>query len=355
MTNNERISANNEELRGILDTVQDLPDAGGGYDEGYEAGYGEGFNYGRDEGYETGYMEGRDEGMDEGYARGKQAEYDAFWDAYQQNGARRDYSRAFSGIGWTKEAFRPKYDIIAAGTCQLMFADSFGYNTPGWDLAAHLEECGVTLDFSKATYITGPFSYTNFTRIGVCDFSSATTFSGMFTYSDKLVTIDKIIMPKTQTSGNLHWFGNCSKLENVTFEGEIMLDGLNMTYSPNLTHASLMSIINALKDYSGTGITRTVALGDANAAKLSDAEYLIAVNKGWTVVPARTIATDFVMCENCQLAKDDPDGTLYGSECPECGGCMLNLICSECGAKADSAEDIYNASDCCMEGIYVPG
>lgn len=355
MTNNERISANNEELRGILDTVQDLPDSGGVYDEGYEAGYGEGFNYGSDEGYESGYMEGRDEGMDEGFARGKQAEYDAFWDACQQNGTRRNYNRAFTGIGWTKENFRPKYDIIPTSTCQLLFADSYNGDVPAWDLAANLEECGATLDLSQATDVSYAFNYTNFTRIGVCDFSSATYFASVFGTNYKLVTIDKIIMPKKQTSGNLGWFGNSSGLENVTFEGEIMLDGMNMSSCTKLTHASLMSIINALKDYSGTGITRTVTLGDANAAKLSDAEYLIAVNKGWTVVPARTIATDFVICENCQLAKDDPDGTLYGSECPECGGCMLHLICSECGAKADSAEDIYDASDCCMDGVYVPG
>lgn len=230
--------------------------------------------------YKPGEMAG---GVGAVYEAGKKSEHDAFWDAMQQNGARRDYSRAFGGIGWTKENFCPKYDIIATGICQLLFADSYNGNVPAWDLAARLEECGVTLDLSQATFLANPFSYTNFSRIGVCDFSSATTFSGIFNTNYKLVTIDKIIMPKNQTSGNLHWFNSCSSLENVTFEGEIMLDGMNLSSSTNLTHDSLMSIINHLKNYSGTGTTRTVTLGATNLAKLTAAEKQIATGKGWTL------------------------------------------------------------------------
>ena len=42
---------------------------------------------------------------------GKKSEYDAFWDAYQQNGNRRNYAFAFSGQAWGCNAFKPKYPI----------------------------------------------------------------------------------------------------------------------------------------------------------------------------------------------------------------------------------------------------
>ena len=46
----------------------------------------------------------------------------------------------------------------------------------------------------------------------------------------------------------------------------------------------LNSIINALKDYSGSGKTYTCTLGATNLAKLTDAEKAIATEKGWTLV-----------------------------------------------------------------------
>ena len=45
-----------------------------------------------------------DEGTyNDGYVNGVQAEHVRFWSGYQDNGNRTDYSRAFSGKGWTDE------------------------------------------------------------------------------------------------------------------------------------------------------------------------------------------------------------------------------------------------------------
>lgn len=57
---------------------------------------------------------------------------------------------------------------------------------------------------------------------------------------------------------------------------------LDISYLDQLTHGSLMVIINGLADYiSGT---RFIKLGDANLAKLTDEEKEIATSKGWTIV-----------------------------------------------------------------------
>ena len=43
------------------------------------------------------------------YDAGKQSEYDRFWDSFQQNGTRANYSFAFAGVAWTDETLQPKY------------------------------------------------------------------------------------------------------------------------------------------------------------------------------------------------------------------------------------------------------
>ena len=42
---------------------------------------------------------------------GRKAEYDAFWDEYQQNGTRTNYTAAFR-TGWNDKIFRPKYNLV---------------------------------------------------------------------------------------------------------------------------------------------------------------------------------------------------------------------------------------------------
>lgn len=281
MTNNERISANNEELRGILDTVQDLPDAGGGYDEGYEAGLiagqEEGYNSGYEEGFARGseesYEEGYRYGLEEGEAAGKRAEHDAFWDAIQNFGNETQYSYKFMGAGWTDEAFKPKYDITPAGVYQTF------YGCKITDLKGILDSQGVKLDTSKATNCTYGFSGSTITRIPTLDCRKMTSFSFPFTNCNNLTYIEKLILPDGFDLGSS--LSGLSALTSITIEGTIGAN-CNVMYTP-LSHDSLMSIISALKDYSGTGTTRTVTLGATNLAKLTDAEKAIATQKGWTL------------------------------------------------------------------------
>ena len=50
-----------------------------------------------------------------------------------------------------------------------------------------------------------------------------------------------------------------------------------------LSRDSLLSIINILKDYSGTGTSQTLTIGETALARLTDDDISIATNKGWTL------------------------------------------------------------------------
>lgn len=56
---------------------------------------------------------------------------------------------------------------------------------------------------------------------------------------------------------------------------------LNLSYSPLLTHDSLLNVINEAADV--TASPKTLTLGATNLAKLTDQEKAIATSKGWTL------------------------------------------------------------------------
>lgn len=215
------------------------------------------------------------------HQEGIQSQYDRFWDAYQANGSRTGYIAGFAGTGWTAEIFHPKYDIVAANAYNMFY--NFSYQVP-INLKQLLTEGGITLTFPKCANISGLFDTSGITDIGELDFSTATRLNctALFNYCLLLKSIEKIILPVGQTTFN-QWFRNCPALENVTFEGTINANDFNVSWSTELTHGSLMSIINCLADNSGAGTAWTVTFGAENLAKLTDAEKAMATEKGWTL------------------------------------------------------------------------
>lgn len=184
---------------------------------------------------------------DAGFETGKRAEYDRFWDAVQQNGTRTLYLCVFCGYGWRDENYNPKYPITATGNSNYLFWNC--YNITSTKVPVHLCTTGT---------------------------NNTNTFSGC----GSLVTIPLLVVAETTTFTTS--FTGCTNLVNMTIEGVI---GYNMTLSPctKLSHDSLMSVINHLKDYSGTGTSKTMTLGTTNLNKLTDAEKKIATDKGWTL------------------------------------------------------------------------
>ena len=208
-----------------------------------------------------------------GYDDGAKSEYDRFWDAFQDYGNRRDYDQAF--IMWNDEAFKPKYDIIITGYGAGPFRKS-----KITDLKGILEQQGVRFDTSKSVTLLQMFQDSSVTHIPEINATTSTNNNYLFPINS-LLTIDKFIVAETTTYSSNTFM--CENLESVIFEGVIGQNGLSLSQCTKLSHESLMSVINCLKDYSGSGSTYTCTLGTTNLAKLTDTEKAIATEKGWTL------------------------------------------------------------------------
>ena len=219
------------------------------------------------------------------YAAGVKSEYDRFWDEFQLNGTRRMYANGFCMNSWTKETFKPKYDMKPT-TSQFMFA-YWGAGGRSNDVEPiDLREISVSIDFSESTNVTSLFNGNGMiTGVGAIDTSSAPALSTMFYGAAALVTIEKLILKADGSQTFSNTFSACGKLADLAVEGTIG-QALSLSACTKLTHESLMSVIGCLKDFvaEGSGTTKTLTLGVTNLAKLTDGEKAIATEKGWTLV-----------------------------------------------------------------------
>lgn len=214
------------------------------------------------------------------YDAGKQSEYDRFWDAYQQNGQRKDYAGAFSGDGWNNDWFKPKYNMIVQGRATGMFQ----YSLFEGDLAKHLEDLGVRLDTTKATamhsFMTSAPKITRCPEINTT--SAGAAMSSLFSYCSALVTIDKMVVNAKNTFAST--FQSCFALANLTIEGEVAAS-IDLKSCP-LSKDSILSVFNALST-TKTGQTATFQKAAVNAAFTNEEwDALVATKKNWTIALA---------------------------------------------------------------------
>lgn len=191
------------------------------------------------DGYENGYNEGLE--------AGKKAEYDRFWDVYQQNGSRVDYTYAFYNRGWSDQSYNPKYDI-APTDCNGLF--SFSYIT----------DTKVVVDLSN---------------------TKKDSVSKVFYYCYWLKTIRKLIVTENVPL-DTKFFGSCPALENITFEG-VIGQNLSLVDSPLLTDASVQSVIEHLQNLTEQSAC-TLTLHADVGANLTQAQKAAITAKNWTLV-----------------------------------------------------------------------
>lgn len=218
------------------------------------------------------------EGFGRAYEAGRKDEYDSFWDMFQQYGKRTAYNYGFADWGW--EYARPKYKVMAPDD-YLCFLFSYNVNLKKVEAAY--------FDLSTNKYMNDTnMMQGNQRTFGNCSALEEVEDIGLqaayyyrtFYKCPKLHTI--AVLRFRPTSMIYDAFNSCTSLANIRIEGTIGQDGLNLQWSP-LTRESLLSVLNALQDFSGTTTTRTITLGASNKAKLTDAEIFAAQKKGWVL------------------------------------------------------------------------
>lgn len=199
--------------------------------------------------YDAGYAKGQAEGGDtdvaynEGYADGINAAYpDTLWEAYQEGGNRTDYKSAFSGEQWTDAIYKPKY-------------------------------------VPRPTAAESMYRYSLISEVNV-DFSGVSTTTYSFADCPNLQKITIVMGENTNFTARTAQ--NSTNITEIMVSGVIKKSFVVMYF--DLTRDSLLTIIDALYDLVGNGITTkgTLNLGD-NKYKLTDEEIAVATEKGWTV------------------------------------------------------------------------
>lgn len=144
----------------------------------------------------------------------------------------------------------------------------------------------IKVTTTDASYIFYDCRINNFIQI---DTSIVTRMDSMF-YAASCKNIPELDASKVNYIQGA--FINCTKLEN--FGGLLNLGkaypsttiqeryALNLSTSNNLTHDSLMNVLNKVYDISNKR-TQIINLGNTNKSKLTAEEIAIATNKGWTV------------------------------------------------------------------------
>lgn len=215
------------------------------------------------------------------YEAGQKSEYDRFWDAYQQNGTRTDYQRCFSGLAWTAETLRPKYDIRPTYGGGASMFQNCGFSG---SLKQHFENLGIKLDFSKLITLAQPFYQAVYiTEIPDIDISGCVNNCNNLFYGCTALKSAKI---KTSEAVNIatNSFTNCTALEEIRFEG-VIGNSLDIHWSTKLSMSSLNSIVVALSDtVTGQTITLpTTARQTYDDATISGAwDNLVATKTNWT-------------------------------------------------------------------------
>lgn len=191
--------------------------------------------------YDAGYSKGKSEGGGDNW-------YDTFWDAYQQNGGRKDYMQAFRGVGWRGTTFKPKHNMTVTSGNYFLYAS--GVASDPIDLIA-LEEKGLIIDFSQCTSgLEAAFSQSNsLVTVGTVDLSSFKgKLNSTFSTSRNLQKI-KLLKVNEGITTFQTVFNNCTSLTEIEFDG-VIAASINFASSP-LNKKSIVSIVEHLSTESG--------------------------------------------------------------------------------------------------------
>ena len=121
------------------------------------------------------------------------------------------------------------------------------------------------------------------TSIPQLDTSKVRNMSNMFVGCINLTSVPRLDATSLTSASKMFGTAGYGALKELTTFGG--LTGLKINFDlsscPNLTHESLLNVVNELADV--TASPKTLTLGEGNLEKLWSADKAIATNKGWTL------------------------------------------------------------------------
>lgn len=204
---------------------------------------------------------------DAGLNTGKEYQNNLLWGALTNEGTRTNYNSYFSGGMWDDETFRPTH-IIKPTEANSAFNQMKLAKLPK----------GM-VDFSNCQSANIAFNGGQFVELEL-DLSKCISMNWAFSNLPNLETMTLTFT--TASQGTNEPFANLPKLKNLTINGELDFS-TSWKSATLLTVESLLSLINALYDYSATTTRPTLTIGSTNLAKLTDAQKAIATQKGWNL------------------------------------------------------------------------
>lgn len=171
----------------------------------------------------------------------------------------------------------------------------------GTKFSSMFRECENLIEIPQIDTSKGTSFYTTFDSckklktIPPLNTSNITSFYGMFWNCYNLETIPELDSHKVvelsyflegigATLKNLGGFLNLGEAYLTTQSANYSSYTLDLNYKNNITHDSLMNVINKLYDIATKGCnTQGLKLGSTNLAKLTAEEIGTATNKGWSV------------------------------------------------------------------------
>ena len=135
------------------------------------------------------------------------------------------------------------------------------------------------MDTSNVTDMNCMFnSCTSLTSVPQLNTSNVEDMGFMFSNCSQLTSIPQLDASKL--GGTASMFTNCYSLKD--FGGlKNLSQSIDLRYCPELTHESLMNVINGLADV--RYYIRNVTISSSSHAKLTNEEIKIATDKGWTI------------------------------------------------------------------------
>ncbi len=229
------------------------------------------------------------------YEAGKNAAYDAFWDAYQNNGNLKSYCGAF-GSGFNAKTFKPKYPIVPQRSYNHdnPEANMFYYTNRDYSTKLDLTNYPIDLSRLETKYKGGCTTVFNNAYVDniFIDLKGVTSVNQLFNYNNSSLEPSSIKLritdSLTSTANMFYYLGDIpdAPLAISFTEDSVLVASLGLNQATYLKKETIYNIFSVMSDdVTGKTLTLKSAAVTRIFGSLDNEEWqtLIASKPNWTI------------------------------------------------------------------------